>query len=139
MTLTRDNRVAVAFYVSDDGGKSWRLRSIRPVEFSRPGLNNPFSWYVPTSIASPTAWWIGAGRTRPSVAVTTDAGRSWRAYPTARLPRTTTWALSATDSEHAWVMTAKLVETPTRSYEQHALFATGDRGRSWHRLRPPPS
>jgi hypothetical protein len=137
VTLTRKNRVAVAFYLSSDGGKTWRLRSVRRVEFSRPGPNNPFSWYVPTSIAGATMWWIAAGMGHPSIAVTTDAGNSWRAYPISTLPRATTWDLSATDSEHGWLMTTRLVTTRTRSYDESALYATADGGRSWLRLKLP--
>jgi hypothetical protein len=134
VTLIRKHQVAVAFafYASDDGGYTWRLRSIRPVEFSRPGPNNPFSWYVPTSITSPTAWRIAAGRTHPSVAVTTDAGTTWPTHPTATPLRATTWDLSAADSDHAWLMTST-----ARSYDEAALYATANGGRTWERLTLP--
>jgi photosystem II stability/assembly factor-like uncharacterized protein len=131
VTLARENRVAVAFYLTSDGGKTWRLRSVRTVEFSRPGLNNPFVRYVPTSIASPTAWWIGGGRTRPSVAVTADAGNTWHVYSRSSLPQAATWNISAADSEHAWLTTSTL--------DKHALYATGDGGRTWRRLSLPPA
>jgi hypothetical protein len=42
--------------------------------------------------------------------------------------------LSATDSEHAWLMTSRLIIT-TRTRDESALYATVNGGHSWHRLK----
>ena len=128
VTMTRGNRVGVAFYVTNDGGMTWRVRATRSVDFSR--RSRTFVQYVPTSIASPMTWWIGAGRTRHAVAVTPDAGKTWR-VSTSTLPLARSWSISAADSEHAWLTTLAI--------GRFAIFATVDGGRTWRRLSPPPS
>jgi photosystem II stability/assembly factor-like uncharacterized protein len=129
VTLTRNGRVGVAFYVTSDGGKTWRLRSVRAVEFPVLRRVSPFVRYVPTSIASPTTWWIAAGRKRPALAVSRDEGKSWQ-VSTPALPARS-WTISAADSEHAWLTTF------TR--ERTATFTSSNGGRTWERLRLPAS
>jgi len=85
---------------------------------------------VPTSIATPTAWWIADGRTHPSTILTSDAGKTWHAYGASRLPPVKTWQLSAADAEHAWLTTS--------TAQKRALYATSDGGRTWHRLSVSP-
>jgi len=130
VTVTRKGRAGVAFYVTSDGGETWRFRSVRAVDFAprRPGL--PFVSYVPTSIASPKTWWIAPGRARPEVAVTRDQGRSWE-VSTRALPRARWWKISAADAEHAWLT----AYTPGRA----ASFTSTDGGHTWERLELPAS
>ncbi len=130
VTLTRRGRVGVAFYATDDGGSTWRLRSVRAVDFLARPRRLPFVRYVPTSIASPASWWIADGRTRPKLAVSRDRGRSWQ-VSTPALPRARRWTISAADSEHAWLTTYR--------QGRAASFTSGDGGRTWERLVLPAS
>ena len=127
--LVRGERAAVAFYTTTDGGRTWRPRSTRKVASSIANANNPFVRYVPTSIASPSVWWIAEGRRHSVIAVTRDAGRSWRASTPSTLPPAAASDISATDARHAWLTTS-----PQR---KGAIYVTSDAGETWHRLRLP--
>ena len=124
VTVVRGRETAVAFYATRDGGRTWRLRTVRPVAWQGVRFQNPFVRYVPTSVATPSTWWVVAGRTRATVQVTEDGGRQWR---TVR-PRGLTWsryaAVSAADGRHAWISGL-------------GVYATADEGRSWRRLNVP--
>jgi photosystem II stability/assembly factor-like uncharacterized protein len=115
--LVRRERRGVAFYVTSDGGRHWAVRAIRRVKFPIVKRLNPFVHYVPSSIATPSAWWLFI--TPRTIAVTTDAGRRWRV---SRVPAT--GELSAVDGRHAWLWGG-------------GLSATSDGGRAWKRLAPP--
>jgi photosystem II stability/assembly factor-like uncharacterized protein len=128
VSLVRSGRTAVAFYVTCNGGQTWRLRAIRPVAFTILAPHNPFVRYVPTSIASPNVWWIAAGRKHSLVAVTTDAGRSWRVSTLSSLPSRAASDISASDARHAWL---------TTSQRRSATYVTGDGGDTWHHLKFP--
>jgi photosystem II stability/assembly factor-like uncharacterized protein len=128
VTMTRGAASAVAFYASADGGRTWRLRKVRSVEFEPERPHNPFVFYVPVSVVSPDIWWFADGRSRPSVSVTADAGRTWRRFASSGLPRSRWWTINATSVSQAWVS----AYTTTRS----VLFATSTGGRSWRRLSP---
>jgi photosystem II stability/assembly factor-like uncharacterized protein len=124
--LVRGKRAAVAFYVTGNGGRTWRLRAIRPVGF--PVLASElFVKYVPTSIASPSVWWIASGRKRSSIAVTSNAGGSWRVSTPRMLPAAGP-EISGIDARRAWFTTA---------VRNVALYATNDGGRTWRRLALP--
>jgi photosystem II stability/assembly factor-like uncharacterized protein len=114
--VVRGRRRAVAFYLTADAGRSWRVGAIRRVDFPivRPHL--PFVYFVPTSVADPSAWWVSINDR--TAAVTTDAGRHWTVR---RLP--TAGRLSAVDGRHAWLSGS-------------GLFTTTDGGRSWRPLTP---
>ena len=86
--------------------------------------SSPFIRYVPTSIVSPSVWWVAAGRTRSAIAVTSDAGKSWRA---STLPVRTS-EVSGISARRAWLTTSQAAS---------ALYATSDAGDSWHRLAVP--
>ncbi|HEU0304546.1 MAG TPA: hypothetical protein VFR32_08195 [Gaiellaceae bacterium] len=127
VTMTRGAASAVAFYSTRDGGRIWRLRSVRPVEFEPERPSNPFVWYVPVSVVNLDTWWVADGRSRPSVSVTADAGRTWRRFASSGLPRSRWWTISAVSVGLAWL---------TPYSPRSALFETLDGGRSWRRLSP---
>ena len=115
--LVRRKHRGVAFYVTSDGGRHWAVRAIRRVEFPIVKRLNPFVHYVPSSVATPSAWWLFI--TPRTIAVTTDAGRRWRV---SRVPAT--GELSAIDGRHAWLSAG-------------GLSATSDGGQTWQKLAPP--
>ena len=128
VSVVRSRRTAVAFYVTGNGGQTWRLRAIRPVAFTILAPHNPFVHYVPTSIASPSVWWIAAGRKHSFVAVTTNAGGSWRVSTRPSLPSRAASDISASDARHAWL---------TTSQRKVAIYATSDGGDTWRHLNFP--
>lgn len=128
--LSRSGRSAVAFYATGDGGRTWRLRAVRSVDFRVLRPRSPFVWYVPTSIADPDVWWLAGGRATPSVSITSDGGRTWRTFHPARLSRARGWAISAANASSGWLT------THAPSTLRGTLYATGDGGRTWRRLRP---
>lgn len=117
-------RAAVAFYTTGDNGRTWQPGAVHPVQSSIAPPHSPFVRYVPTSVVSPSLWWVSAGRTRSTIAVTTDAGKSWRG---STLPVRAS-ELSAVDAQRAWLMTPEPRST---------LYTTSDGGRNWRRLMVP--
>jgi photosystem II stability/assembly factor-like uncharacterized protein len=131
VTLGRATSSAVAFSASDNGGRSWLLRSVRQID--RCGLRPNFSpWpaFLPASVANPRVWWIVAGRRNPLVQVTTDAGRHWQTASAHGLPPRVcaVTKVSAADDRVAWVVAR------SRSRSETALFETRDAGRTWRRV-----
>lgn len=127
VSLARGKRTAVAFYVTSDAGKTWQPRATRPIKFALMACK-PFARYVPTSVVSPSVWWIAAGRRHSFIEVTTDAGESWHVSTPSNLPSVISSEISARDARRAWVTTAGL---------RGALYATGNGGRTWRRLSFP--
>lgn len=123
VNIVREGRAAVAFYMTADAGRSWRLGAVRRVTYGVGDANSPFVRYVPTSIASPSAWWILGGRFHRTIQVTGDAGRHWRVVRTSRLPASHRASVTAVDAKRAWMSSS-------------ALFATADGGRTWRPLKP---
>jgi photosystem II stability/assembly factor-like uncharacterized protein len=123
-TMVRRGSAGVAFYGSEDGGRTWRAQAVRRVDFPVLRGYPATVWYVATSIAEENSWWVAGGRSRPLVLVTADAGRTWRRFPRSGLPRSRWWAISAVSGTRAWL---------TISSWRSALFATDDGGRSWRR------
>jgi photosystem II stability/assembly factor-like uncharacterized protein len=116
---------AVAFSVSNDGGRTWSVRSTRRIA-SCP-LEPFFTGWWPAAVADARVWWLVTGRDRPTVQVTTDAGQHWRTTPTRGLPHRpcSILSVSAANSNAAWVV--------TRVGHGSALFRTSDGGRTWNR------
>jgi len=131
VTVNRGKRAAVAFYVTGDGGRTWRLGSVRPVDSSITDSRSPFVRYVPTSIVSPNVWWIAEGRTHPFVTVTTNAGKSWRVSVPSHPLHAAPGEISATDAQHGWLT--------TWSPNNRVLYTTSDGGETWSRLSLPPT
>jgi photosystem II stability/assembly factor-like uncharacterized protein len=124
VTLLTPRRAAVAFYVTADAGKTWRLEALRRVVLAwRP--HNPFAWHAPTAIAAPRTWWLASGRRVERVEVTTDGGRSWRRIDD-RVVRGDFASISAA-GRSAWIQTGRF---------RYRLFATSNAGRTWRRLDP---
>jgi photosystem II stability/assembly factor-like uncharacterized protein len=73
-------------------------------------------------------WWIVAGRNRPVVQVTSNAGRQWHRVLARGLPTRpcAVTSVSAAGRNTAWVVARD--RGPNT-----ALFQTGDGGRTWHR------
>jgi photosystem II stability/assembly factor-like uncharacterized protein len=130
VTLFTPRRSGVAFYVTGDGGRSWRAESVRSVGFRTLLRTNPFPRYVPTSVASPRDWWAVVGITRPRVLVTSDAGRHWRASRPPALARAWFARVDAVTSTSAWLILGMRAG-------RTQLLATDDGGRSWRRLGIP--
>jgi photosystem II stability/assembly factor-like uncharacterized protein len=120
--LVRGARTAVAFYTTGDSGRTWQLRTVRPVTFSISASS--FAHHVPTSITSPSTWWVASGGEHPAIAVTSDAGTSWRESTAPVSPVT----ISTGDVHVAWLTTGGAAA---------AVYETRDGGRTWHRLALP--
>jgi photosystem II stability/assembly factor-like uncharacterized protein len=123
VNLVRNGRVALAFYTTADAGRSWRLRAVRPVSYPVHARNSTFARYVPTSIASPSAWWILGGPLHRALQVTGDGGQHWRVVQTRQLPASHEATLTAADANRAWISTS-------------GLFGTEDGGQTWRQLNP---
>jgi photosystem II stability/assembly factor-like uncharacterized protein len=117
--LATGYRYAVAFYSTSDGGRTWRVRSVRRAIGAR------------VVIVNPRVWWVVNG-TFVGVWVTTDGGRSWRTFRPAYLPGPYVQpvSLNAVSAHKAW-----LYFSP--SWSRTAVYATTDGGRSWRRLKTP--
>jgi photosystem II stability/assembly factor-like uncharacterized protein len=129
ITLFTSRRSAVAFYATSDGGRSWHVRSVRPVGFRTLLRSNPFPRYVPTAVASPTTWWVLSRIAVPRVLMTRDAGRHWRGSSPAGVSGVASARIEAAGGA-AW-----LTLSTRRGRTQ--LLATQDAGRSWRPLRVP--
>ena len=82
----------------------------------------------PASVADAHVWWIVAGRSRPLVQVTADAGRRWRTAAAHGLPSgaCSVMSVSAANANDAWVIARQ-------GSDRNALFQTRDGGRTWRR------
>lgn len=120
---------AVAFLVSHDKGRTWRLRSERPVTpcTQYGGVFYPSSW--PAAIASTGTWWIVSTGVKPLVQITDDAGRSWSTVVPRGLPRRAcaVTSVSAANSRVSWVVARS-------SAYASWLYQTRDGGRTWRRV-----
>jgi photosystem II stability/assembly factor-like uncharacterized protein len=124
-TVGGESARAVAFAASANGGRSWSLRSLRPISSCAP---RDASW--PASVASKRVWWIVAGRRRTFVQVTSDAGHHWHTHAAHGLPAQTcpVMRISAANARVAWVV------THTGHGNDTALFQSHDGGRTWTRV-----
>jgi photosystem II stability/assembly factor-like uncharacterized protein len=117
---------AVVFAVSHDGGRQWAAQSTRRVA-SCP-LTSYYTAGWPASVADAHVWWIVAGRSRPLVQVTADAGQRWRTAVARGLPSgaCSVVSVSAANANDAWVVARQ-------GRYGSALFQTRDGGRTWRR------
>jgi photosystem II stability/assembly factor-like uncharacterized protein len=130
VTLFTARRSGVAFYVTNDGGRTWRAQAVERVGFRTLLRSNPFPRYVPTAVASPRDWWAVVRIAVPRVLATRDAGRHWRASGPPVESRASFARIDAVTSTSAWL----ILGTPDGRTD---LLATGDGGRSWRRLGVP--
>jgi photosystem II stability/assembly factor-like uncharacterized protein len=128
-TATSLRERSVAFSVSADGGRSWTLRSVRPLSpcTQTGGVFFPTSW--PGAVASARAWWVVATGRRPLVQITDDGGRHWREFVPRGLPSRpcAVASVSAASVRVAWAV----VRT---AGDESGLYETRDAGRSWRRV-----
>jgi photosystem II stability/assembly factor-like uncharacterized protein len=117
----------VVFSVSRDGGEDWSVRSVRTLASCPLSPYDTAAW--PASVADARVWWIAAGRGRPVVQVTSDAGRHWQKVLARGLPTRpcSVMSISAASTKVAWVVARD-------QGSNSALFQTVDGGRSWRRL-----
>jgi photosystem II stability/assembly factor-like uncharacterized protein len=117
----------VVFSVSRDGGAHWSVRSVRALASCPLSPYSATLW--PTSVVDARVWWIVAGRSRPVVQVTSDAGRDWQTIAARGLPTRpcSVMSVSAANARVAWVVAQS-------DGARSALFQTSDGGRSWHRV-----
>jgi photosystem II stability/assembly factor-like uncharacterized protein len=120
----------VAFYLTSDGGRTWRVRRVQPVRFSTLIGQSAFPRYVPTAVASPREWWVVSGIAVPRVLVTSDAGRHWLASRPPAPEGSSVWQIDAADTTVAWL-------TLRTRRGRTLLLATADGGRSWRRVAVP--
>jgi photosystem II stability/assembly factor-like uncharacterized protein len=117
---------AVVFSVSRDGGRDWSVRSIRQVASC--ALTPYFTALWPASVVDARVWWIVAGRSRPVVQVTRNAGQQWHAVVARGLPTRpcSVTSVSAAGANVAWVVARD-------GGSNTALSQSGEGGRTWHR------
>ena len=120
--MVRGRYATVAFYVTSDGGGTWRPRALHAVQSIRVGA---FGSYVPASVVNPSVWWLATGRRHHAVALTTDSGTTWHEAVLPRAARAGGFELSAGSARRAWVTVRNVV------------YATSDSGRTWQRLALP--
>jgi photosystem II stability/assembly factor-like uncharacterized protein len=121
-TDARNHRANVVFATTTDGGATWSPRSRSPLSRIPDQDGSPYPPVAPTSIVSPTTWWVLAGIPLTAY-VTADSGRSWSAHQAA-LPRPTQ-SISAINARVAWVGTFG-----------GSLYRTIDGGGHWMRVVP---
>lgn len=125
VTLFRRGRADLAFYLTADGGRTWRVASLLALG-AVPPIHLPFPAPLPVAVAGPGLWWVVAGDP-PTAYVTTDGGRRWARIETG-LPSFRRAHLAATSARVAWV---ELWDGT------HAKLAvTLDGGRSWRETTP---
>jgi photosystem II stability/assembly factor-like uncharacterized protein len=137
VTFLHRRAVHVAVYRSGDQGRSWRLAGVLKVTgASAPGGSCAVSAFpapLPVSLATARSWWVGVRAARGWLAYrTTNAGRTWTSnlITPATAPRHCQRSeLQAIDSRTAWF-------TFPAGTDDRELYATGDAGRHWHRIRP---
>jgi photosystem II stability/assembly factor-like uncharacterized protein len=116
-------------YVSKDGGATWSLASALP-DAARPSCGNA---PLPTSIATPSAWWAAAFRNHQAVAYRTmDAGAHWSALATPA-PVSAGFCgpdqIAAPTASRAW-----LVTPGTAGTNETRIYATTNAGSTWRRI-----
>ena len=124
VTLGTGRRAAVAFYVTADGGATWRLRAVRRTG-GLPRSRAGFAVYAPTSIVSPSVWWLVGRR---AVVRTRDGGRTWTRTPHS-LPAGRSVRVTAATAQRAWATVCCPGETLK-------LYSTSNGGQSWFELEP---
>ena len=120
---------AVAFSVSTDRGRTWRLRSERPVTpcAQDQGVFYPSSWSA--GIAAAGVWWIVSSGLKPLVQITDNAGQTWQTIVPRGLPPRVcaVTRVSAANNRIAWVVAR------SSTYESR-LYQTRDGGHTWRRV-----
>jgi len=135
-TTRKQTARAVAFAATTDAGTTWSLRSIRSIGPCQLKLDGPyFSVAIwPSSIASPSTWWVIGGREHANVQITTDAGKHWSTVVAQGLPPGCSTAdVSAASSRTALV----LVRVPFGPFGPTILYMTHDGGRTWRKVAFP--
>lgn len=116
----------VAFSVSTDNGRTWRLRSERPVTpcTQYQGVFYPSSW--PAGIATAGVWWIVSSGLKPLVQITDNGGQNWQTVVPRGLPRRAcaVTSASAANSRVAWAVAR------SNTYDTR-LYQTRNGGQTW--------
>lgn len=117
---------AVAFSVSTDGGRTWRLRSERRVTpcTQYGGVFYPSSWSA--GIAGRSVWWVVSSGLKPLVQITDNSGSTWQTVVPRGIPRgaCAITSVSAANNRSAWVVAR------TSIYDSR-LYETRDGGHTW--------
>jgi hypothetical protein len=120
---------AVAFSVSTDNGRTWRLRSERRVApcTQYEGIFYPSSRSA--GIAAPSVWWIVSSGLKPLVQITDNAGSTWHTVVPHGLPSRAcaVTSVSAVNTRIAWIVARS-------SGYNSSLYQTRDGGHTWRRV-----
>lgn len=108
------------------------MRRIDPCRISSNGPDFP-STIWPTTIASPTVWWVVGGGKHRAVQITKDSGRHWTTVATHGLPNgCSIERLSAASARAAFA----IARVPYRINGTDLLYLTHDGGHSWRQVKP---
>lgn len=130
VTVNDDPDSTLAFYVTRDGGKTWRRSgSVKVNAATAPGAS------VPATVSQDGSTWLAAAPSGGRFYVSHDSGGNFEVKSPNGLP-TGIIAISFTDATNGWAQTESGMCNADKSQCSSAssLFATTDGGQTWNEL-----
>lgn len=123
VTLMKDGVEDVAFFVTHDGGSTWRRKSVLRTHLHVPPRRQ--SSRLTSCVARRHVWWV-TNEDQSVIWMSTDSGRTWSKRRRGLDSRVD---LSAVGAHRAWALTYG---------NRRALYRTKDGGRHWRKIHPHP-